>query len=83
MTDTETLYTQATQVLASEHNKVYTWEIKVNCMGMKGPAAAQHIIDSLELPYTVDQYLERISSQYAELFPKAKLLPGIWIMDRM
>lgn len=77
MTDTETLYTEATQILASEHNKVYTWEIKVQCMGMKGSASAQHIIDKLELPMTVDEYLERISSLYTELFPKAILLPGI------
>ncbi|XP_071519705.1 pseudouridine-5'-phosphatase isoform X4 [Panulirus ornatus] len=74
--DTERLYTEATQAIASQYNKVYTWEIKVQCMGMKGPMAAQHIIDSLELPLTVDQYLGKISSQYDSLFPNARLLPG-------
>ncbi|XP_071519704.1 pseudouridine-5'-phosphatase isoform X3 [Panulirus ornatus] len=73
--DTERLYTEATQAIASQYNKVYTWEIKVQCMGMKGPMAAQHIIDSLELPLTVDQYLGKISSQYDSLFPNARLLP--------
>ncbi|XP_071519706.1 pseudouridine-5'-phosphatase isoform X5 [Panulirus ornatus] len=75
MPDTERLYTEATQAIASQYNKVYTWEIKVQCMGMKGPMAAQHIIDSLELPLTVDQYLGKISSQYDSLFPNARLLP--------
>lgn len=79
MTDTERLYTEATQAIASQYNKVYTWEIKVQCMGMKGSLAAQHIINSLDLPLTVDQYLEKIISQYDSLFPNAKLLPGIFL----
>ncbi|XP_042235718.1 pseudouridine-5'-phosphatase-like isoform X1 [Homarus americanus] len=74
--DTERLYTEATQIIASEYNKVYTWEIKVQCMGMKGAMAAQLIIDSLELPLTVDQYLKKIISQYDSLFPNANILPG-------
>ncbi|KAG7161215.1 Pseudouridine-5'-phosphatase-like [Homarus americanus] len=75
MPDTERLYTEATQIIASEYNKVYTWEIKVQCMGMKGAMAAQLIIDSLELPLTVDQYLKKIISQYDSLFPNANILP--------
>nr|XP_053637815.1 pseudouridine-5'-phosphatase-like isoform X5 [Cherax quadricarinatus] len=76
MPDTERLYTDATQAIASQYNKVYTWEIKVQCMGMKGAMAAQCIIDSLHLPLTVDQYLEKIISQYDTLFPNAQILPG-------
>ncbi|XP_053637811.2 pseudouridine-5'-phosphatase isoform X1 [Cherax quadricarinatus] len=75
MPDTERLYTDATQAIASQYNKVYTWEIKVQCMGMKGAMAAQCIIDSLHLPLTVDQYLEKIISQYDTLFPNAQILP--------
>ncbi|XP_045596669.1 pseudouridine-5'-phosphatase isoform X1 [Procambarus clarkii] len=74
--DTERLYTDATQAIASQYSKVYTWEIKVRCMGMKGSMAAQHIIESLELPLTVEEYLEKIVSQYDVLFPNAKVLPG-------
>nr|XP_045596665.1 pseudouridine-5'-phosphatase-like isoform X2 [Procambarus clarkii] len=76
MPDTERLYTDATQAIASQYSKVYTWEIKVRCMGMKGSMAAQHIIESLELPLTVEEYLEKIVSQYDVLFPNAKVLPG-------
>ncbi|XP_068203107.1 pseudouridine-5'-phosphatase isoform X2 [Palaemon carinicauda] len=73
--DTERLYTEATQVICSDYGKQYTWEIKVQCMGMKGYMAAQHIISSLDLPLTVDEYLKRIVEQYDTLFPTAKLLP--------
>ncbi|XP_045123710.1 pseudouridine-5'-phosphatase-like isoform X1 [Portunus trituberculatus] len=74
--DTERLYTEATQALATPHGKEYTWEVKVGCMGMKGPQAAQHIIDSLGLPLTVPKYLEQIAKHYNNLFPTAKVLPG-------
>ncbi|XP_047489423.1 pseudouridine-5'-phosphatase-like isoform X1 [Penaeus chinensis] len=74
--DTERLYTEATQVIVSQYGKVYTWEIKVQLMGMKGHMAAQHIIDSLQLPLTVDEYLAKIIEQYNSIFPNAKALPG-------
>lgn len=74
--DTERLYTEATQVICSDYGKQYTWEIKVQCMGMKGHMSAQHIINSLDLPLTVDEYLKKIVEQYDTLFPTAKLLPG-------
>ncbi|KAK7086722.1 Pseudouridine-5'-phosphatase [Halocaridina rubra] len=71
---TERLYTEATQALCTPYGKQYTWEIKVQCMGMKGPTAAQHIINSLGLPMTVEEYLKRIADQYNALFPTAKKL---------
>lgn len=74
--DTERLYTEATQAICSEYNKEYTWEIKVQCMGMKGHMASQHIINSLGLPLTVDEYLKKIAEQYEAIFPTAKSLPG-------
>lgn len=63
-------------MIASQYGKVYTWEIKVQLMGMKGHMAAQHIIDSLQLPLTVDEYLAKIIEQYNSIFPNAKALPG-------
>lgn len=68
---------EATQVIASQYNKVYTWEVKVQCMGMKGQLVAQHIIDAVQLPLTVDQYLEKLANQYETIFPHSKVLPGI------
>ena len=47
-------------------------------MGMKGNHAGQKIIDSLELPITVDEYLEKHEKNCEKLFPTADLLPGIF-----
>ena len=45
-------------------------------MGMKGDVIAKIVIDSLELPITTDEYLDKITFNYEKLFPTAKLLPG-------
>ena len=38
-----------------------------------------HISDMLELPMTVEEYLETIHKEYDKLFPTVPLLPGnIW-----
>ncbi|XP_076064634.1 pseudouridine-5'-phosphatase-like isoform X3 [Oratosquilla oratoria] len=74
--DTERLYTEAIERIVGQYNAVYTWEIKVKCMGMKGHEGAQYIIDSLHLPISVEEYYSKVSIEYDKLFPTAKLLPG-------
>ncbi|KAK4327184.1 hypothetical protein Pmani_002331 [Petrolisthes manimaculis] len=63
-------------MIADEYDKVYTWEVKVGCMGMKEHISAQRIIQQLNLPLSVDQYLDKIHAIYPTLFPTAQLLPG-------
>lgn len=74
--DTERLYTLATQELVSEYGKDYTWDIKVKCMGTKGDVGAKIIVDSLELPMSPQEYMDRINVIYNKYFPMAQLLPG-------
>lgn len=64
-------------MITSDYNKEYTWEVKVGCMGMRAPQAAQHIIDSLDLPLTVEQFREKMDTLSTTLFPNAQLLPGM------
>ncbi|KAF2353694.1 HAD-like domain [Trinorchestia longiramus] len=73
--DTERLYSIATNELAAEYGKTYTWDVKVKCMGMKGDASSKIIVDSLGLPLTVEEYMEKIEIKYKEVFPLAALLP--------
>lgn len=63
-------------MIADEYGKEYTWEVKVGCMGMKAPVAAKHIIDSLDLPLSVDQFREKMDTLSNTIFPNAQLLPG-------
>ncbi|XP_042235720.1 pseudouridine-5'-phosphatase-like isoform X3 [Homarus americanus] len=74
--DTECLYTRAAEIVASEYGKTFTWEMQVACMGLKARADAKYNIDTLDLPLTVDQYLDKVSRVYKTVFPSAQFMPG-------
>lgn len=74
--DTERLYSLATQELASQYGKEYTWDIKVRAMGMKGDLSAKVIVEGMDLPMTPQEYMDRIEVLYLKYFPQARSLPG-------
>ncbi|XP_069179835.1 pseudouridine-5'-phosphatase isoform X6 [Procambarus clarkii] len=76
MPDTERLYAQAAEIIATEYGKSFTWEMQVHCMGLKANIDALYNIESLDLPLTVDQYLDKVSLVYKTVFPSAQLMPG-------
>lgn len=75
-TDTESLYTIATQNILDPYGKTYTWEAKSSVMGMQGYEVATKLVEIYELPMTPDQYLELAKEQYDKLMPTAVLMPG-------
>ena len=76
MTDTERVYFEATQSVCSMYGKEYTWEIKSQCMGMKGPLVAKHIINCLQLPLEVEEYSKKIAELTKAAFRNIELLAG-------
>ncbi|CAK8678206.1 unnamed protein product [Clavelina lepadiformis] len=74
--NTEELYTIAFQNMCRPHGKSYTWDIKIKCMGKKAQDGARYVIDALDLPLTVDQWMEQLHDQLESLFTQAKLMPG-------
>ena len=74
--NTEVLYTKTTDRVVGQFGKKFTWEMKLSQMGMKGSEAAARIIKQLELPLTVDEYLQQSAHIWQELFPSAELMPG-------
>lgn len=74
--DTEHLYTDIIQGIVGKYGKTFTMDIKVKQMGRKEPEAAKVVIESLDLPLTVDQYLQMSHEQQEKLFPSVELLPG-------
>lgn len=74
--DTEHLYTDIIQGIVGQYGKTFTMDIKVKQMGRKEPEAAKVVIESLDLPITVDQYLQMSHEQQEKLFPSVELLPG-------
>jgi len=74
--NTEDLYFIAFENVCARYGKVYTYEIKSAIMGRKITFCADYIIKMLELPITVDQFLEQVDDQFVELFSQAKIMPG-------
>ena len=74
--DTEVLYTRATQEVADEFGRTFTWDLKVRQMGLPSMELARLIVGELALPMTEEQYLERVSHIHRQLFPTASLMPG-------
>ncbi|XP_025158324.1 pseudouridine-5'-phosphatase isoform X2 [Harpegnathos saltator] len=75
--DTETLYTVAYNRVTQEFGKTYTWQHKAKIMGFKSTDAVQTIIDILELPIMVQEFEDKLTTLYQELFPQCNLMPGV------
>lgn len=74
--DTESHYSRANEIVCRRYNKEFTWEVKQMQMGRKAPDAARVLIEQLQLPVTLDEYIVETRTILYELFPTAKLLPG-------
>lgn len=74
--DTENLYTEVTRSIAEPYGKEYTWEIKQTVMGLQREEAAQAIINALDLPMTVDEYVQVSTEKINEVMPNCNMLPG-------
>ncbi|MBN2243127.1 MAG: HAD-IA family hydrolase [Acidobacteria bacterium] len=74
--DTEPFYTEAHEMLAARYGKVFDWTVKKKMIGLPAHASARAMIDALELPLSVEQYLEMRAPLLEALFPKAEPMPG-------
>jgi len=75
--DTENLYTAGTQRVLSEYGKEFTWEFKSNLMGKRTDEVARMMIDHYELPLEPQEWIQKSSDAYKELFPTVKAMPGV------
>ena len=74
--DTEPFYTEAHKILAARYGKVFDWSVKSRMIGLPAQTSAQTMIDALELPLTVPEYLQMREPILAKLFPQAEPMPG-------
>jgi pseudouridine-5'-monophosphatase len=74
--DTEPFYTKAHQIIAARFGKVFDWSIKSKMIGLRAEDSAGVLISSLQLPYSVPEYLEARKQLLVEMFPNAEPLPG-------
>jgi pseudouridine-5'-monophosphatase len=74
--DTEPLYTQATQQIVAPYGKNFDLSLKQQIMGGDARVGAATVIDALELPLDIDDYLARREVLLTELFSRAPEVPG-------
>jgi pseudouridine-5'-monophosphatase len=74
--DTEPFYTEAHQILAARYGKVFDWSVKSKMIGLRAEDSAKVLLSALQLPLSVEEYLETRSHILKRLFPKAEPLPG-------
>ena len=61
---------------SSEYDKTFTTEIKIAIAGRSTLDSAKIIVDSLNLPLTIDEYLAARNKLLYPLYPTAQALPG-------
>lgn len=74
--DTEPLYQKAIQAVCTEYGKEYTEDLRRKVMGQGEIAGASLIVNTLQLPFTPEAFLERRHAHLLHAFPKAELMPG-------
>ncbi|CAG9112970.1 hypothetical protein JYU34_005272 [Plutella xylostella] len=75
--NTEDLYTIGFQKIASRFDKHFTFDLKAKIMGQQGREFADVIIRELNLPLTVEEFLNELHGYLEELFPESSVLPGV------
>jgi pseudouridine-5'-monophosphatase len=74
--DTEPLYTEATQAVVGRFGKRFDWTLKKRTIGGDARHGAQIVIDALEIPLSVEDYLLERDSHLRVLFENAPPMPG-------
>jgi beta-phosphoglucomutase-like phosphatase (HAD superfamily) len=81
--DTEPFYTEAHKTLAARYGKVFDWTVKSKMIGLPSHSSARVMIDALQLPLSIEEYLEMRAPLLEALFPKAEPMPGaVWLTRR-
>jgi pseudouridine 5'-phosphatase len=74
--DTEKFYTAATQEIVKQYGRSLDWDTKSRMIGRHVQVAAQILIDALQLPLSVDEYVILRDRRLREYFPQAQAMPG-------
>jgi pseudouridine 5'-phosphatase len=74
--DTEPLYTLAYNNIVQQYGKEYGWDIKSKMLGLAKMDGARLLIESLQLPISVDELLILQDIEFKKLFPDTKAVVG-------
>jgi pseudouridine-5'-monophosphatase len=74
--ETESIYTEVTQMIVGRYGKVFDWSVKSHMIGRDSHDAATYLVKALDLPFTPEYYLEERNDLLDERFAFAKAKPG-------
>jgi pseudouridine-5'-monophosphatase len=74
--DTEPFYTKAHQIIASRYGKVFDWSVKSKMIGLRAEDSARVLLDGLQLPLSVSEYLDTRGHLLEKMFHQAEPMPG-------
>ena len=74
--DTESLNERVNGEIVQRYGKTFTTELKIAIAGTTAIDSAQTIIDTLEIPLTVEEYLAQRNKLLYPLYSTAKPFPG-------
>ncbi|MBE9182799.1 HAD-IA family hydrolase [Oculatella sp. LEGE 06141] len=74
--DTEPIHATVNQTLAARFGKTFDFTIHAKIIGRTAEDSAQLIIDLLELPLTVSEYLTQRDAIIFDLYPSSCPMPG-------
>ncbi|MGB1310007.1 MAG: HAD-IA family hydrolase [Leucothrix sp.] len=74
--DTESIYTEVTQMIVGRYGKVFDWSVKSHMIGRDSYDAASYLVKALALPFEPEFYLEERNALLDERFPLAQPKQG-------
>ena len=74
--ETESIYTEVTQMIVGRYDKVFDWSVKSHMIGRDSLDAATYLVKALDLPFTPEFYLEERNDLLNERFAFAQAKPG-------
>lgn len=74
--DTGGVYTEVTHLIASRYGKTFDWSVKQHTIGRGARDFSGYVIQALELPISIDEFLEVREPMLEERFPLAPAMPG-------
>ncbi len=74
--DTEPLHTKVNQMIANRYGKTISSDLKFKLCGRKSLDSAKLIVETLELPLTVDTYIQEKDAIIYQYYPNVPPLEG-------
>ncbi len=74
--NTETIYTRVSREICSRYGKTFDWSVKANMIGRPAIDSSRHLVETLNIPMSPEEYLQEREGLLREYLPDCKPMPG-------